>query len=93
MKTFSIAMAALLFAASNAFAGDVTLKVSNMRCGGCAKRVKNTLNNTEAVSNVDVNIETKIVKVTFDDAKTNANALIETLKNAKFEVEKVEDEK
>ena len=68
-------------------AGDVTFKISNMHCGGCANKVKTILNATEAVSNIDVNLETKLVKVTFDDSKTTAKKLQKALKEGKYEAE------
>lgn len=77
---------AMLFA-GNALAGDVTFKISNMHCGGCANKVKAILTKTEAVSNVDVNLDTKLVKVTFDDSKTTAKKLQNALKDNKYEAE------
>jgi copper chaperone CopZ len=68
-------------------AGNVVFKVTNMHCGNCAKRVEKTLKANEAVSDVEVNLEKKAVKVTFDETKTNAEALQLALTEAKFQAE------
>ena len=68
-------------------AGDVVFKVTNMHCDNCAKGVEKTLKANEAVSDVVVNLEKKAVKVTFDEQKTNAEALQQTLTDAKFQAE------
>lgn len=73
--------------AVSAEAGNVVFKVTNMHCGNCAKRVEKTLKANEAVSDVVVNLEKKAVKVTFDEAKTNADALKQVLTDAKFQAE------
>ena len=87
--TIKMMMAAMMMmaVATNVMAGDVTFKISNMNCGGCANKVKTALNKTEAVSNVDIDLQNKIAKVTFDDAKTDAKKLQEVLKEARFNAE------
>lgn len=86
MKKIVLFMFAGMLAVS-AEAGNVVFKVTNMHCGNCAKRVEKTLKANEAVSDVVVNLEKKAVKVTFDEAKTNADALKQVLTDAKFQAE------
>ena len=61
----------------------VTLHVAGMTCLVCAITVKKALEKVEGVSKVDVRFEKKQVLVTFDDAKTNTDALVATT-NAGF---------
>lgn len=50
-------------------------KAAAMRCGGCAGKVKNALSAVDGVSTVDIDLNTKSVKVSYDAAKTNVDAL------------------
>src|SRR5260370_17933244 len=64
--------------ASPVWAGSktVTLTVSNMTCVTCPLTVKMALNKVEGVSKAAVDFDKKEAVVTFDDAKTNAAALV-----------------
>jgi copper chaperone CopZ len=68
-------------------AGNVNFKVTNMHCGNCAKRVEKTLKANEAVSEVKVNLEKKVVTVAFDEQKTTTDDLLNALTDAKFQAE------
>lgn len=50
-------------------------KAAAMRCGGCANKVKNAIGNVDGVSNVEIDLPTKSVKVSYDASKTNVDAL------------------
>jgi mercuric ion binding protein len=62
----------------------VTLNVSGMTCPACPITVKKALEKVPGVSKVDVRFEKKQVLVTFDDAKTNTNALVKATTNAGY---------
>src|SRR6266852_6157645 len=62
----------------------VTLNVSGMTCAACPITVKKALEKVEGVSKVEVRFEKKQVLVTFDDAKTNTDALVKATTNAGF---------
>jgi len=62
----------------------VTLNVSGMTCPACPITVKKALAKVPGVSKVDVRFEKKQVLVTFDDAKTNTNALVKATTNAGY---------
>ena len=55
-----------------------------MTCLVCAITAKEALQRVEDVSKVDVQFEKKQVLVTFDDAKTNTDALVKATTNAGF---------
>jgi len=67
-----------LLGASAALAGEqtVTLDVENMTCASCPYIVKQSLAAIPGVTNVAVSFEKKSATVTFDDAKTTAEAFI-----------------
>ncbi len=62
----------------------VTLNVSGMTCSACPITVRKALEKVPGVSKVDVQFEKKQVLVTFDDAKTNTDALIKATTNAGY---------
>lgn len=62
----------------------VTLNVSGMTCAACPITVKKALEKVEGVSKVEVRFEKKQVLVTFDDAKTNTDALVKATTNAGY---------
>ncbi len=62
----------------------VTLNVSGMTCAACPITVKKALKKVQGVSKVDVRFEKKQVLVTFDDAKTNTDALVKATTNAGY---------
>lgn len=62
----------------------VILNVSGMTCAACPVTVKKALEKVPGVSKVDVRFEKKQVLVTFDDAKTNTDALVKATTNAGY---------
>jgi mercuric ion binding protein len=72
--------------ASPVWAGSktVTLTVSNMTCVTCPITVKMALTKVEGVSKAAVDFDKKEAVVTFDDAKTNAAALVKATTDAGY---------
>ena len=62
----------------------VTLSVPGMTCAGCPITIKKALNKLEGVSKIEVSVENREAVVTFDDAKTQVQALLDATKNAGF---------
>ncbi len=62
----------------------VTLNISGMTCAACPITVKKALEKVPGVSSVDVRFEKKQVLVTFDDTKTNPDALVKATTNAGY---------
>jgi periplasmic mercuric ion binding protein len=62
----------------------VTLNVSGMTCAACPITVKKALERVGGVSKVEVRFEKKQVLVTFDDAKTNTDALVKATADAGY---------
>jgi mercuric ion binding protein len=62
----------------------VALNVSGMTCPACPITVKKALEKVPGVSKVDIQFEKKQVLVTFDDAKTNTDALVKATTNAGY---------
>ena len=86
LKNSIAAIVAMLVLTASAWASPktVTLNVSGMTCAACPITVKKALEKVPGVSMVDVRFEKKQVLVTFDDAKTNTDALVKATTNAGY---------
>ncbi len=62
----------------------VTLNVSGMICEACPITVKKALQTVPGVAKIDVLYEKKQVVVTFDDSKTDTDALVRATTNAGY---------
>ena len=79
-----LALSAALSPPAWAATQTVTLSVSGMTCATCPITVKKALNKIEGVENIEVNVEKKEALVTFDDAKTTVEVLLEATKKAGY---------
>ncbi len=76
--------------AAAAAAGEVAkFKAAQMRCGGCANKVKKCLGAVEGVSSVEVDLPTKVVTVNYDKAKTSPEKMVEAFKTINYNVEQL----
>ncbi|MEO6959928.1 MAG: mercury resistance system periplasmic binding protein MerP [Burkholderiaceae bacterium] len=62
----------------------VTLSVPGMTCAACPITVKAALSKVEGVSKIAVIFDKREATVTFDDAKTSAQALMKATGNAGY---------
>lgn len=62
----------------------VTLSVPGMTCAACPITVKKALTKVEGVSEVEVVFEQRQAVVTYDDARTNVQALAAATENAGY---------
>ena len=81
-----ITLAFAMIASSNALAADQTiaLAVENMNCAACPLIVKASLQAIPGVKQAIVSYAAKSVLVTYDDAKTNVEALVAATTNAGY---------
>ena len=75
-----VAVAAPVWAATQ----TVTLSVPGMTCAACPITVKKALTKVSGVSKIDVNLDRREARVTFDDAKANVEALTRATKDAGY---------
>ena len=72
----------------NAVKKSVTVEfVTDIDCAGCAKKVTNTIPYEKGVKDVQVDVATKPVTVTYDPAKTNNEALVKAFSKIKIKAE------
>lgn len=79
-----LALAATLSAPAWAATKTVTLSVPGMTCEACPITVKKALSKVAGVEKAEVSFEKREAVVTFDDAKTNADALTKATANAGY---------
>ena len=86
VKAMLVGVVAVLLPIAPAWASPktVTLNVSKMTCAACPITVKKALQKVPGVSMVEVSYEKKQAVVTFDDSKTNTDALVKATTNAGY---------
>ena len=88
MKNYLSALALIgsVIAAPAAWAAEraVTFAVDNMTCASCPYIVKTSMAAVPGVLTVAVSFEAKTATVTFDDAKTNPDAIATASMNAGY---------
>lgn len=62
----------------------VTLSVPGMNCAACPITVKKALGNVPGVSRTEVNLDRREATVTFDDDRTNLEALTRATQDAGY---------
>ena len=86
MQKLLIAMACAVALTAPAWAAvrTVTLSVPTMDCPVCPITVKKALTKVDGVSKAEVDFDKRLAKVTFDDAKTNVDALTKATTHAGY---------
>ncbi len=86
MKKLVTAMVLCVALSAPAWAATktVTLSVPGMTCAACPITIKKALSKIEGVEKIEITFEKKEVAVTFDDAKTKVDDLLEATKNAGY---------
>jgi len=81
-----VAVVALIAMTSPVWAATktVTLSVPDMNCPACPITVKKALTKVPGVSKTEVSLDRREAKVSFDDAKTNVEALTRATKDAGY---------
>ena len=89
--TTMLILAAFVFTAS-AFAEEVKLLTSS-HCGMCKDKIEKGLNKVDGVEKADLNLDTKVVTVSYDAKKTNTDALIQKVEKLGYTASLVSDDK
>lgn len=79
-----VALIAAFAAPAWAATQTVTLSVPGMICAACPLTVKQALNKVEGVNKTEVRFEKRQAVVSFDDAKTNVQALTKATADAGY---------
>ena len=71
----AIGMAGWVGCSSKSEATTVEVKLSTMQCSMCSNTIEKALKEVDGVQSVEVNLDAKTAKVTFDDKVTDVPAL------------------
>ena len=63
---------------------EATLRVPAVHCGGCANTIKKTLQKLPGVSVNDVDTETKLVHLSFEESEVSLETIKESLEDVGF---------
>ena len=63
---------------------EITLKIDGMSCGHCVMSVKKAIDGVDGVNNSDVEVGS--AKVTYDESKTNSDAIAGAVTSAGYKV-------
>jgi mercuric ion binding protein len=63
---------------------SVVLSIPGMNCPVCPITIKKSMQKVDGVKAVDVNLESKLAKVTFDDEVTNIKHLKQAVENVGY---------
>ncbi|HNW38739.1 MAG TPA: heavy-metal-associated domain-containing protein, partial [Methanosarcina vacuolata] len=66
---------------------EVTIKVYDMTCGHCQKRVADAISSLEGVESVDVNLESESATVSFDPEKVSLDDIKAAIQKAGYPTE------
>lgn len=69
---------------------SVNFKVNGMTCGGCANKVKSSIDGLKIEHLVNVDLPTGMVNVKFNSEESTVAALKSSITNAGFQVESIE---
>ncbi len=69
---------------------EVTYKVSNISCAGCANAISNVLRQYRAVDVIDVDLASKRVRVTFDELDVDEETLASEMARIGYPAQKEE---
>lgn len=79
-----LALALASSAPATAVPKTVTLSVPGMNCAACSITVKKALGKVPGVAKTDVNLDKREATVTFDDARTDVQALVRATEDAGY---------
>ena len=65
---------------------QITLKVEGMSCGHCKAAVEKALKGIAGVQGAEVDLDAKVVKVSYDADKTGKNDLAKAITDAGYDV-------
>lgn len=69
---------------------SVEIHTSGMTCTGCESTIKSKVKKVNGVKDVIADYKTNTVKATYDDGKTNVDAIKDAISSAGYKVESVQ---
>ncbi len=78
---------ALFFALTFVLSAEVSESkiLTNAFCGGCKAKIEKAVKKIKGINEANLDLETKILHVKFDDSKTNTDKIIDKIKSIGYE--------
>jgi copper chaperone CopZ len=68
----------------------IRIECKQMECEGCKTKITRSLNKVDGVSNIDIDLESKLITVTYDSEKATVEQILAAIKKAGYEPELVQ---
>ena len=65
---------------------NTTLNVPDISCGHCKSSIEGAVKELEGVENVNVDVDSKTVELSYDEATANIDAIIEAIEEQGYTV-------
>lgn len=90
MKKLFLSFIFMLLTSSLAFAEQAQITINGLVCDFCAQALEKTFSKKEEVKNIDVNLNTGLITVNFNQGKTlNDKALKQAVIDAGYNIETI----
>ena len=66
---------------------SVKIKCTEMSCDACKRSITKSIDQLKGIKNLDINLETKIITVIYDDEKTDEQSILNAVIGAGYEAE------
>lgn len=66
---------------------SVKIKCTEMSCNSCKRSITKSIEQLQGIKKLDINLETKIITVIFDDEKTDEQSILNAVIGAGYEAE------
>lgn len=66
---------------------SVKIKCTEMSCDACKRSITKSIEQLQGIKKLDINLETKIISVIFDDEKTDEQSILNAVIGAGYEAE------
>jgi copper chaperone CopZ len=66
---------------------SVKIKCTEMSCDACKRSITKSIEQLQGIKKLDINLETKIITVIFDDEKTDEQSILNAVIGAGYEAE------
>lgn len=65
----------------------ITIKCTEMTCDGCKRSITKSINTLKGIAKLDINLDSKIITVVFDDTKTDPQSIVNSVIEAGYDAE------
>lgn len=66
---------------------SVKIKCTEMSCDACKRSITKSISLLQGIKNLDINLETKIITVIYDDKETDEQSILNAVIGAGYEAE------